>query len=91
MAHLDPLITAISTKGQIIPPKTTRQRRDWDACTRLVVEETPEGVLLKRAPAFAPARPENVFGMLPFTGEPKSLEDMEAGVLAEARRRHDRD
>jgi hypothetical protein len=32
-----------------------------------------------------------VFGLLPSSGEPKSLEDMEAGVLAEARRRHDRD
>lgn len=91
MAQPDPLITTVSTKGQVILPKAVRQRRDWDAGTRLVVEETPEGVLLKRAPAFAPTRPENVFGMLPFAGEPKSLEDMEAGVLAEARRRHDRD
>lgn len=91
MAQSDPLITTVSTKGQVILPKAIRQRRDWDAGTRLVVEETPEGVLLKRAPAFAPTRPENVFGMLPFAGEPKSLEDMEAGVLAEARRRHDRD
>ncbi|WP_353430161.1 AbrB/MazE/SpoVT family DNA-binding domain-containing protein [Paracoccus denitrificans] len=91
MAQPDPLITTVSTKGQVILPKAIRQRRDWDAGTRLVVEETPEGVLLKRAPAFAPTRPENVFGMLPFAGEPKSLEDMEAGVLAEARRRHDRD
>lgn len=91
MAQPDPLITTVSTKGQVILPKAVRQRRDWDAGTRLIVEETPEGVLLKRAPAFAPTRPENVFGMLPFAGKPKSLEDMEAGVLAEARRRHDRD
>ena len=90
MAHLDPLITTVSTKGQVILPKAIRQRRDWDAGTRLVVEETPEGVLLKRAPIFTPTRPENVFGMLPFVGEPKSLEDMEAGVLAEARQHHDR-
>lgn len=91
MAQPDPLITTVSTKGQIILPKAIRQRRDWDAGTRLIVEETPEGVLLKQVPTFAPTRPEAVFGMLPFAGEPKSLEDMEAGVLAEARRRHDRD
>ena len=91
MAQPDPLITTVSTKGQVILPKQIRERRDWDAGTRLIVEETPDGVLLKPAPAFAPTRPENVFGMLPAAGAPKSIEDMEAGVLAEARRRHDRD
>lgn len=91
MAHAENLITTVSTKGQVILPKAIRQRRDWEAGTRLIVEETPEGVLLKQAPAFSPTRPDDVFGMLPFRGEPKTLEDMEAGVLAEARRRHDRD
>ncbi|WP_298855359.1 hypothetical protein [uncultured Paracoccus sp.] len=91
MAQPDALITTVSTKGQVILPRAIRTHRKWDAGTRLIVEETPDGVLLKRAPAFAPTRPENVFGMLPYAGEPKSVEEMEAGVLAEARRRHDRD
>ncbi|MBB3608437.1 AbrB/MazE/SpoVT family DNA-binding domain-containing protein [Rhizobium sp. BK602] len=91
MANAEQIITTVSTKGQVILPKAIRQRREWDAGTRLIVEETADGVLLKRAPAFATTRPDEVFGLLPFKGEPKSLEDMEAGVLAEARRRHDRD
>jgi AbrB family looped-hinge helix DNA binding protein len=85
------MTTTVSTKGQVILPKAVRRRRDWDAGTKLVVEETPEGVLLKRAPAFAATRPEEVYGLLPHEGAPKSLEEMEASVLAEARRRHDRD
>ena len=60
------------------------------AGTRLIVEETADGVLLKRAPVFAPSEPEKVFGLLPVSGEPKSLEEMDAAVLAEARRRHGR-
>lgn len=91
MAEPDPPITTVSTKGQVILPKAIRKRRDWDAGTRLIVEDTPEGVLLKLAPAFAPTRSHAVFGMLSSTGAPKSLEEMEAGVLAEARRRHGRD
>ncbi|MBY5522806.1 AbrB/MazE/SpoVT family DNA-binding domain-containing protein [Rhizobium leguminosarum] len=87
MAHSENLITTASTKGQIMLPKTIRQRREWEAGTRLIVEETPEGVLLKQIPAFAPTWPDDVFGMLPFGGEPKTLEEMEAGMLAEARRR----
>ena len=90
MAHPDTLVTKVSTKGQVILPKAIREQRNWDAGTRLVVENTPDGVLLRRAPAFAATQPGEVFGMLPFTGEPKSLDDMDAAVLAEARRRHDR-
>ncbi|MFV0643715.1 MAG: AbrB/MazE/SpoVT family DNA-binding domain-containing protein, partial [Sphingomonadaceae bacterium] len=56
MAQPDTLITTVSTKGQVILPKAIRTHRKWDAGTRLVVEETPDGVLLKRAPAFAPTR-----------------------------------
>ncbi|MBY2932442.1 AbrB/MazE/SpoVT family DNA-binding domain-containing protein [Rhizobium leguminosarum] len=91
MARAESLITTVSTKGQVILPKTIRQRREWEAGTRLIVEETAEGVLLRQAPAFSQTRPDDVFGMLPFSGEPKTLEDMEAGILAEARGRHDRD
>ncbi|GGE08524.1 AbrB family transcriptional regulator [Rhizobium anhuiense] len=91
MTRAESLITTVSTKGQVILPKAVRQRREWAAGTRLIVEETAEGVLLKQAPAFAPTDPSDVFGMLPFSGEPKTLDDMEDGLLAEARRRHDRD
>lgn len=88
MARPDLSIATVSTKGQVVLPNAIRRRRNWDAGTRLVVEDTPDGVLLKPAPAFAPTRPDAVFGMLPSAGAPKSLEEMDAGVLAEARRRH---
>lgn len=91
MAASEKLITTVSTKGQVILPSAIRKRREWDAGTRLLVEDTPEGVLLKSAPVFAATRPEDVFGSLPHRGRPKTLEEMDAGVLAEARRRHARD
>lgn len=90
MASAGKLTTTVSTKGQVILPSAIRQRREWGAGTRLVVEDTPEGVLLKPAPTFAETRPEDVFGVLPWKGEPKTLEEMDAGVLAEAKRRHAR-
>lgn len=91
MADTDKLTTVVSTKGQVILPSVIRRSRDWKAGTRLTVEETSEGVLLKPAPAFAATRPEEVFGVLNYRGKPKTLEEMDASVLAEARRRHDRD
>jgi hypothetical protein len=61
------------------------------AGTQLLVEETAEGVLLKPAAAFAETRPEDVFASLPHQKRPKAVEEMDTGVLAEARRRHARD
>ena len=90
------LTTTVSTKGQVILPKAVRERRGWSAGTRLLVEDTADGVLLKRAPAFALTRSEEVFGMLPRrvspeadprSDAPKSVEEMDAAVLLEARRR----
>ena len=83
--------TIVSTKGQVILPKAIRQQRRWGAGTRLVVEETPEGVLLKPAPLFPATTPKDVFASLRHRGASKSLKEMEAGIAAEARRRHARD
>ena len=82
------LTTTVSTKGQVILPKAIRRALRWEAGMRLVVENTPEGVLLRPMPVFAETRPEDVFGRLSCNGAPRSLAEMEEGVLAEAKRRH---
>jgi AbrB family looped-hinge helix DNA binding protein len=82
--------TTVSTKGQVILPKAVRERRKWGPGTRLEVVDTPEGVLLKPAPLFARTRPEDVFGSLAYKGPPKTIEEMNAGIEAEVRRRHAR-
>jgi AbrB family looped-hinge helix DNA binding protein len=85
------LTTVVSTKGQVILPKAIRQQRRWETGTRLVVENTPDGVLLKPAPLFPTTKPNEVFASLPHRGAPKTLKEMEAGIAAEARRRRARD
>ncbi len=82
------LTTTVSTNGQVVLPKAVRTTLRWRAGTRLVVESTPGGVLLKSAPVFAETRPEEVFGCFARGSAPKSLAEMEAGGLAEAKRRH---
>ena len=88
MSAPERLTTTVSSKGQVVLPKAIRRALRWETGMRLVVENTPEGVLLKALPAFAETRPEDVYGRLAYEGAPKSLADMEAGVRAEARRRH---
>jgi AbrB family looped-hinge helix DNA binding protein len=85
------LTTTVSTKGQVILPKTIRDQRHWNAGTRLIVENTADGVLLRAAPIFASTKPADVFASLPHQGEPKTLKEMDARIAAEAKRRHTRD
>jgi AbrB family looped-hinge helix DNA binding protein len=92
--HMPPPVkqtTTVSTKGQVILPKSIREQLHWNAGTRLVVENTNDGVLLKAAPFFAPTRPVDVFACLPRKTAPKTLKEMEGAIAREVRRRHARD
>lgn len=57
----------------------------------LTVGATADNAVQKSAPTFAVTWPEDVFGALPYRGKPKSIARMDAGILAEAKRRHVRD
>lgn len=91
MASTEKRTVRLSTKGQVVLPKSIRKSRNWEAGAALTVEETPEGVLLKEAPLFAPTRINDVFGMLEYAGPARTIDEMDAAVLAEAKRRHARD
>lgn len=82
--------TRLSTKGQIVLPKTLRLSRGWRPGTEFSVEETREGVLLRPVKQVPETRVEDVFGCLPYTGRPKSIREMNRAPLLEAKRRHDR-
>lgn len=81
------ITTVISTKGQVILPKAIRDQRHWAAGTRLTVEDTPDGVLLKASPAFPETSIDAVFGSLRHSGSALSIEDMDAVIAREAERR----
>ena len=82
--------TTVSTKGQVILPKAIRDRRGWKPGTHLLVEETPDGVLLKPAPLFPPTRYEDVAGILKYAGPPKTLKKMDDAITAEVKNRRAR-
>ncbi|HEY4113523.1 MAG TPA: AbrB/MazE/SpoVT family DNA-binding domain-containing protein [Rhizomicrobium sp.] len=82
--------TVVSTKGQVILPKAIRDQRHWKPGTKLTVEDTVDGVLLKPESLFPPTRPEDVFGCLKYKGQPKTIEEMNAAIAAEVRRRRAR-
>ena len=81
-------VTKLSTKGQVILPKSIRDRRQWTAGTELTVEETPDGVLLSAKRPRRTTRFEEVFGCLGKIDPSISIDDTDEAMLAEARRRH---
>ncbi len=87
MAAPERLTTTISTKGQVILPKAIRDQRRWSAGTRLTVEDTAEGVLLKAGPVFPETSIGAVFGSMRGAGPALSVEEMSEAVAREARRR----
>ncbi|MYH57543.1 MAG: AbrB/MazE/SpoVT family DNA-binding domain-containing protein [Boseongicola sp. SB0675_bin_26] len=86
MSDAPRLTTTASSKGQVVLPKVVRQSRRWEAGTRPAVEDMADGVPLKPLPVIASTRLADVFGILASTGTPRTLAEMQAGIMAEGRR-----
>ncbi|MDQ6707008.1 MAG: AbrB/MazE/SpoVT family DNA-binding domain-containing protein [Acidobacteriota bacterium] len=54
--------TRLSTKGQLILPKTIRASRSWGPGTEFTVEETSDGILLRPAGRFPGTNLDEVAG-----------------------------
>ena len=81
--------TVLSTKGQIILPKTIRISRSWGPGTEFTVIETNDGILLRPAERFPQTKLEDVAGCLQYQGKPATIEQMNAAIEQGMKRRHD--
>ncbi len=82
--------TTLSTKGQIILPKSIRDAHAWKPGTEFTVEETIEGILLRPARPFPETTLDEVAGCLKTKRRrPVSLKEMDEGIAREIKRRHD--
>lgn len=82
--------TTISSKGQVVLPKAMREKRRWKAGTKLTVEERPEGLLLKPLEKKKKFTVSDWRGMLKYKGPARTIEEMNAAIEEEVRRRHAR-
>ena len=82
--------TRLSTKGQIILPKSTRVSRAWGPGTAFTVEEKDDGILLRPAARFPVSHLDDVAGCLRSKRKPKTPAEMRAAIGHEVMRRHDR-
>src|SRR5207302_247899 len=82
--------TRLSTKGQIILPKTVRDSHRWSAGTEFSIEEAGDGILLRPVKSLPPSRLDDVAGALRVAGPARSIDEMDAAIAAELRARRDR-
>lgn len=79
--------TKLSSKGQIVLPKSLREAHGWAPGTEFTIESTPDGVTLRARSPFPRTTLDEVVGSAGYAGPAKSLEDMEAGIRAAVTRR----
>jgi AbrB family looped-hinge helix DNA binding protein len=82
--------TRLSSKGQLILPKSVRDARRWGPGTEFSIEEREEGVLLRPLKRLAPTRLDDVAGKLRTTGPARTLREMDGAITAEVKARRDR-
>jgi len=72
--------TRLSSKGQVIIPKSTREAHHWQSGQELVVIDTEDGVLLKPVKPAPPATLDELAGCLSYAGLAKSPGEMELAI-----------
>jgi AbrB family looped-hinge helix DNA binding protein len=82
--------TRISSKGQVVLPKALREKRRWKVGTRLTVEERGDGVLLKPVEKKKKLTIDDWAGIIKYKGPTRTIEEMDAAIIEEVRRRHAR-
>ena len=78
--------TLLSSKGQVIIPKTIRSHHHWSPGTRFAIEDVQGGVLLKPISSFATTDLQSGLGCVGYKGVAKSLDEMQAAIDAEVAR-----
>ncbi len=77
--------TKLSSKGQVILPKSIRTAHNWRPGVEFVVEDTGDGVLLYPLKLGAPMRLEEVIGCVGYPGPARTVEEMDEAIAAELR------
>jgi AbrB family looped-hinge helix DNA binding protein len=80
--------TKLSSKGQVVIPRSLRAIHRWETGLELMVIDTGDGVLLKPRGPFAPAQLSEVAGMFKDkVAAARTDEEIETALSKDVRRR----
>ncbi|NJM74534.1 MAG: AbrB/MazE/SpoVT family DNA-binding domain-containing protein [Acaryochloridaceae cyanobacterium RU_4_10] len=72
--------TRLSSKGQVIIPKDLREAHQWEVGQELIAIDVGDGILLRTNNTFQETTLSQVAGCLKYSGEAKSLEEIEDAI-----------
>lgn len=78
--------TRMSSKGQVVIPKTVRDRHGWSDGTPFDVVETPQGILLRPPPVLKKGSLSldevvaRIRARVKYTGPPVTIEEMNTSI-----------
>ena len=78
----------LSSKGQLVLPKSIRTQHHWGAGTCFIVEVTADGVLLKPIKSVPETQMSDLYGAVKYAGRRRSELDMEKAIAKEIKKRH---
>ena len=78
----------LSSKGQVVIPKSLRSAHHWEAGQELVVVDVGDGILFKSKSPFKETSISEVASCLKFAGKARSLNDMDSAIRAGVKNRH---
>ena len=81
-------ITILSSKGQLVIPKSIRQAHGWHSGDKFIVIEQGNGIFLKPVTPYSQLTIDDVIGCTGYHGKKKSLKDMNAGIAKGAQLGH---
>lgn len=79
--------TRLSSKGQVVIPKSVRQAHQWRPGTKFVVEEMSGGILIRPLQTFPPTTLKEGLGCAGYVGQSLSVKEMHEGIDEEIGRR----
>lgn len=78
--------TKLSSKGQVVIPKSLRTAHRWKPGTKFIVEEQGDNIVLRPKQKREKLRWDKMIGCLNYKGPRKTIGEMDGAVLAEALR-----
>jgi AbrB family looped-hinge helix DNA binding protein len=73
-------ITRLSSKGQVIVPKSLREAHGWQSGQEFVIEDFGTTIVLRPVNVFPPTSIDDLIGCTGYQGQKHTLEDMEAAI-----------
>jgi len=80
------MVTTLSSKGQIVIPRQIRQRHGWRPGATFTIVDDGNSLVLKPTTSRQTTSLDEVIGSAGYSGPIKSLAEMDAGIMDEAKK-----